>query len=269
MEQINEKELTCFDGWVILMGQIFFITLVILFSNPFLLGFSIFILIFLSSGFFINNPNEAIVGTLLGKYRGSLKNNGFFWINPFIKKAKVSLKINTINTDLLKINDKNGNSLDIKAVFIWKISDCAKALFYVEDYESYLSDQIDSTLRKIIGNHCYDGNENSLRSNIEDINRLLKDSLSKIIYLAGLEVIESKIISSSYSPDVAQIMLNEQKTKAIIKSRKEIVDASVTIISDALIEIEDLELAEFSNNDKVNFITNLMLVLASDKENKI
>lgn len=267
-EKIQEEELGAFDGWIILLCILFIGVLTIFFTNNFFIyGLVGFLLFFMLGGFFILNPNQAVVGTFFGKYSGSQKNAGFYWVNPFIKKNVISTKVQNLSTQQLKVNDKSGNPIEVAAVFVWQVDDTARAMFSVENHEEFLKNQCESALRKVVSNFNYDSEDGeNLKSNTEGISKLLKEGLSKLTSFAGLEILDARLTHLAYAPEIAQAMLKKQQAQAVVAARTKIVEGAVNMVQEVLTEMEDRELAEFTNEDKIHLITNLMTVLVSDNE---
>jgi regulator of protease activity HflC (stomatin/prohibitin superfamily) len=266
MLQYKEKELSGIDGGLAILilfliaGFLVFIQPPIIFLVPIVFLFAIF-----SKGFYIVNPNDAIVATFFGKYVGSQKNGGFYWTNPLNTKERLSVKIQNLNTPCIKVNDKHGNPIEIAAIFVWQIEDTARAFFAVEDYIGFLRNQAESALRKIASEYSYDADDDaSLKANSEEVSKKLKETLLKLVAVSGIEILDAKLTNLSYSVEIAQAMLKKQQAQAIVAARQKIVEGALDMVENLLEEIEERKMAEFSNEDKVKLTTSLMVVLTSE-----
>lgn len=265
-QKLEEKELQVFDGWTMLVVILFIIVLSFLFFNNVVFYIGLVPIIFgILAGFFVLDPNEAIIGTFFGNYVGSKKDAGFFWVNPLVRKNKLSIRINNLATQKMKVNDKSGNPIEISAVFVWRISDTAKAMFSIEIPVEFLNNQCESALRQLASNFNYDeeGGHN-LKSDADYINKILKENLNKLTSFAGLEILDARLVHLAYAPEIAQSMLKKQQAEAIIAARKKIVNGAVYMVKDVFDEMEKLNMPEFKDADKIKLIGNLMTVLVSD-----
>jgi len=230
-------------------------------------------LVFLiSPGFFIVNPNGSKVLTLFGKYIGTIKDNGFFWANPFFKKEKISLRARNFDSERLKVNDKIGNPVLISVILVWKVRDTFKAAFEVDRYEEFVRVQTDAAVRKLSGRYAYDNfdelneDEVTLRSGLDEVNDALEDEISERMSIAGIEVLEARIGYLAYAPEIASSMLKRQQAVAIVAARKKIVEGAVGMVKDALQKIAEDDIVEFDDDKKASMVSNLMIVLCGDKE---
>lgn len=237
-------------------------------------------------------PNEALVLTLFGKYTGTLKKEGIFFVNPFsiaVNPAsaqkvasgknpqeatvpvgkKLSLKAMTLDNKKQKINDRDGNPIEISIVVIWKIANTAKAVFNVDNYEEYVSIQADSALRDVAGAYPYDGdgeNVKSLRGSSAEIAGHLRDMLQSRVDDAGIEVIEARITHLAYAPEIAAAMLQRQQAAAIIEARQKIVDGAVGMVEMALERLSENHVCELDEERKAQMVSNLLVVLCGNKD---
>lgn len=237
-------------------------------------------------------PNEALVLTLFGKYTGTLKKEGIFFVNPFsiaVNPAsaqkvasgknpqeaaapvgkKLSLKAMTLDNKKQKINDRDGNPIEISIVVIWKIANTAKAVFNVDNYEEYVSIQADSALRDVAGAYPYDGdgeNIKSLRGSSAEIAGHLRDMLQSRVDDAGIEVIEARITHLAYAPEIAAAMLQRQQAAAIIEARQKIVDGAVGMVEMALERLSENHVCELDEERKAQMVSNLLVVLCGNKD---
>lgn len=227
--------------------------------------------LFLFPGFFVVNPNSSCVLLLFGEYKGTVKLNGFFWLNPFYAKKIVSLKARNFESERLKVNDKLGNPIMISAILVWKVEDTYKTLFEVNNYEEFVKVQTDSAVRKLAGSYPYDLFEDekaaiTLTSNFEDVNRSLEEEISDRLKLAGLTVIESRIGYLAYAPEIAQAMLKRQQATAIIAARSKMVEGAVGMVDGALKLLSSKGIVDLDEEKKAAMVSNLLVVLCGDKE---
>ena len=268
-KQIEEKNLMVFNGFIIILIITFLASLLYLFKASLFIwvGFTVLTLL-TCSGFFILNPNQAMVTTFFGTYSGSHKVEGFSWMNPLNKKSIVSLKIQNYTTQTIKVNDKSGNPVDVATTVTWRVSDSAKNVFGVEDCVHFLELQSEVALRKIASEYSYDDEENQicLRSNGEEIAKLLKESIQRNVVVGGIQIIDARFTHLSYSAEIASVMLKKQQAQAIILARKKIVESAVEMVDKVLQDVEHRNLAQLDENQKAYLISNLMVVLVSDKD---
>jgi regulator of protease activity HflC (stomatin/prohibitin superfamily) len=227
--------------------------------------------VFLFTGFFTLQPNTAANFLLFGAYKGTLRESGFFWRNPLLKKEKVSLRARNLNGEKLKVNDKRGNPVEIAAVVVWRVRDTAQASFDVDNYEHYVKVQSESAVRHLAGNYAYDGDghddsEPTLRSSMDVVNNALQIELQARLDKAGVSVEEARIMHLAYAPEIAQVMLRRQQAEAIIAARTKIVQGAVGMVEMALDEIAKKEVVELDNERKAAMVSNLLVVLCSESE---
>lgn len=221
-------------------------------------------------GFIIVNPNQSAVLTFFGKYVGTVKQNGFFWTNPFYAKKKISLRARNFDTDQLKVNDKMGNPILIGSVLVWQVNDTYKAAFNVNNYEEFVRIQTDSALRQLASSYSYDTFEDehasiTLRSSGNEINEMLEQQIAERLTLAGIQVIEARISHLSYAPEIAGAMLQRQQATAIVAARHKIVEGAVGMVEMALAELSRKNIIELDDEKKAAMVSNLMVVLCGDK----
>jgi len=226
---------------------------------------------FMIPGFVVVNPNESSVLTLFGAYKGTLKQNGFFWLNPFLLKKKISLRARNFNSELIKVNDKLGNPINIGIVLVWKVEETFNAAFQVDDYVRFVEIQSESAVRKLAGHYAYDNfddeqTEITLRSGGEEVNRVLEKELSDRLQIAGIKVIEARIAHLAYSAEIAQAMLKRQQATAVIAARTKIVEGAVSMVEMALEKLEEKKLVSLDSERKAVMVSNLLVVLCSDKD---
>lgn len=252
---------------LLLILGIFFIT-----QKMILLGvLSIFAFGFLSAGFFIINPNEAEVLTFFGKYEGTAKDNGFFWVNPLFGKKKISLRARNLNGQRLKVNDKVGNPIEIATVVVWQVEDTARALFNVDDYHKFVDIQSEAAVRHLATTYPYDNIEDdhtsevTLRGSADQVNLLLEKELNERLAQAGVHVSEARISHLAYAAEIAQAMLQRQQASAIVAARKQIVDGAVGLVEMALDRLREKEIVHLDEERKAAMVSNLLVVLCSDR----
>ncbi|QDH81381.1 SPFH domain-containing protein [Echinicola soli] len=226
--------------------------------------------IFVIPGFFIVEPNKAVVLLLFGAYKGSVKSNGFFWVNPFMNKQRISLRVRNFENKPMKVNDKIGNPVMIGTIVVWKVEDSYKAFFDVDDYENFVHLQADAAVRKMAGLYPYDNFEDedaevTLRSGVEDVNQSLEEEISERLEHAGIKVIEARISHLAYASEIASAMLQRQQATAIVAARRRIVDGAVGMVEMALEDLKIKEIIDFDEEKKAAMVSNLMVVLCSDK----
>ncbi|NLX66400.1 MAG: SPFH domain-containing protein [Bacteroidales bacterium] len=239
-------------------------------------------------------PNEAVVMIFFGKYKGVLKENGFFWVNPFMTKKKLSMRARNLNADPIKVNDQVGNPILIGLVLVWKLKNTYKAMFEIDAqtmaaskpgkdgaisytvskqmdaFENFVAIQSDAALRQVAGQYAYDNNvasnrELTLRSGGEEINENLLQELNIRLEMAGIEVVEARINYLAYAPEIAAVMLRRQQAEAIISAREKIVEGAVTMVKMALERIEDESIVELDSDKKAAMVSNLLVVLCADE----
>ncbi len=223
-------------------------------------------------GLKIIRPNEALVLTLFGKYVGTLKKEGFFFINPFstpVGGGKLSLKTMTHNNEKQKINDLSGNPIEVGIVVTWRVVNTAKAVFNVQNYGAFLSIQADTTLRDVA--RCYpydstDSDEKTLRGSSTEVSERLKELLQERVEIAGLEIIEARIAHLAYAQEIAAAMLQRQQATAIIEARQKIVDGAVGMVEMALKKLSESEICELDEERKAQMVSNLLVVLCGNKD---
>jgi regulator of protease activity HflC (stomatin/prohibitin superfamily) len=221
-------------------------------------------------GLTVVNPNESIVMVLFGSYTGTVKENGFFWVNPFYTRKKISLRARNNESQPLKVNDKLGNPVMIGVVLVWKVEDTYSAAFEVDNYEMFVRIQSESAIRKLAGTYPYDTfddahTELSLRSGGDEINHQLERELSERLIIAGIKVIEARISNLAYSPEIAQAMLQRQQATAVVAARTKIVEGAVGMVELALEKLSQKQIIELDEERKAAMVSNLLVVLCSER----
>jgi regulator of protease activity HflC (stomatin/prohibitin superfamily) len=219
-------------------------------------------------GLVVVAPNEAKVATLLGRYRGTLRDSGFHWINPFTSRAKVSLRVRNLDSDTLKVNDAAGNPVEIAAVINWQVSNTAMATFDVESYLDFVRIQAETAVRHVASEYPYDAYEpgqRSLRANADDVAATLQAELQDRLGIAGVEVLDTRLRRLAYAPEIAGEMLRRQQASAVVAARHLIVEGALGMVQGALRELEATQLVELSQEQRAHLVSNLLVVLVSDR----
>lgn len=221
-------------------------------------------------GLMVVNPNESVVMVLFGSYTGTVKTNGFFWVNPFYTRKKITLRARNNESQPIKVNDKLGNPVMIGVVLVWKVEDTYSAAFEVDNYEMFVRMQSESAIRKLAGTYPYDTfddahTELSLRSGGDEINHQLERELSERLIIAGIKVIEARISNLAYSPEIAQAMLQRQQATAVVAARTKIVEGAVGMVELALEKLSQKQIIELDEERKAAMVSNLLVVLCSER----
>ena len=242
-------------------------------------------------GYFSQEPNEARVMVFFGKYKGTFKETGFYWVNPFMEKKKLSLRARNLDVEPIKVNDKIGNPILIGLVLVWKLKDTYKAMFDIDAqtmadkgtgslgvtvagrmnaFEDFVRVQSDAALRQVAGEYAYDDNENdinelTLRGGGEEINDQLEKRLNERLSMAGMEIVEARINYLAYAPEIAAVMLRRQQASAIITAREKIVEGAVSMVKMALDKLSAEEIVELDEEKKAAMVSNLLVVLCADE----
>ena len=233
-----------------------------------ILGIINFVLVL--PGLVIVNPNESKVLTLFGNYVGTVKKDGFFWVNPFTAKKRISLRAFNLNGQQLKVNDSVGNPIEIAAVIVWQIKDTANAAFAVENYLQYVNIQSEAAVRHLANSFPYDNLEDesahiTLRGGAEQVSLLLEKELNERLDRAGIEVVEARISHLAYAPEIAHTMLQRQQASAIISARKLIVEGAVGMVEMALNRLSEKNIVDLDEERKAAMVSNLLVVLCGDR----
>jgi regulator of protease activity HflC (stomatin/prohibitin superfamily) len=221
-------------------------------------------------GLVVVNPNESVVAVLFGSYAGTLKENGFFWMNPFYIKRRISLRARNNESLPIKVNDKLGNPIMIGIVLVWRVENTFKAAFDVDNYELFVKIQSESAIRKLAGIYPYDSFDDdhsdiSLRSGGDEINHQLEKELSERLQMAGISVIEARISNLAYSQEIAGAMLQRQQATAIVAARTRIVEGAVGMVELALHQLSAKKIIELDDERKAAMVSNLLVVLCSER----
>ena len=222
----------------------------------------------LMPGLFTVDPNEGKVLTLFGNYRGTVREPGLWWVNPFMQKKSVSLRVRNFETNKLKVNDARSNPVEIGAIVVWKVIDTAEALFEVNDYVQYVAVQSESAIRALASTHPYDAHgadEVALSTNQTEVNAGLAQALHERLGKAGVEVIEARISHLAYAPEIAAAMLQRQQASAIVAARQTIVEGAVGMVEQALASLKERDIVELDGERKAAMVSNLLVVLCSER----
>ena len=279
MEPITEKVAKRMSGYVAL-GILFALIVLsvllmyIMIANEQLIVLAIFIPVLIctgiwSAGFFIVQPNEARVLVLFGKYIGSVRHDGFWWANPFAIKRHVSLRIRNFNSERLKVNDLNGNPIEIAAVIVWRVVDSSRALFDVENYEQFVAIQSETAIRALASEYPYDMQDHegaSLRGAPQQVSENLRAQVQARLDVAGVVINEARLSHLAYAQEIAQAMLRRQQAQAIIAARQKIVEGAVGMVQSALQALSDQNIVRLDDDKKATMVNNLMVALVSDRE---
>lgn len=233
------------------------------------LGIPMFALGFvLSWGLFTVQPNQARVVVFLGDYIGSVRDTGFWWTNPFTTKRAVSLRVRNFNSERLKVNDADGNPVEIAAVVVWRVVESAKAVFDVDDFEQFVGIQAETALRSLATRYPYDASgleRASLRENPDELAAALRAELEARLEVAGVEVLEARLTHLAYAPEIAQAMLRRQQAQAVVSARQLIVSAAVGMVEDAIKELERSGVVELDGDKRAAMASNLMVALTAEQ----
>lgn len=251
--------------------------------------------IILLVGFFSLEPNEAVAMVFFGKYKGTFKQTGFFWVNPFLERKRLSLRARNLDVEPIKVNDKTGNPVLIGLVLVWKLKDSYRALFEIDSqtmaqagaanrtnqtdagligrmtaFENFVKIQSDAALRQVAGQYAYDNTghasgELTLRGGGEEVNDQLEEKLNERLAMAGMEVVEARINYLAYAPEIAAVMLRRQQASAIIMAREKIVEGAVSMVKMALNKLSEEEIVELDEEKKAAMVSNLLVVLCADE----
>jgi len=272
----NEKNSVPISGYIILFLFLLFLiggVLTLIKYESFISVFAIIIAVFMIPGFVLVNPNGSRVLLLFGKYVGTIKKNGFYWVNPFYFKKKISLRASNFDSERLKVNDKLGNPVMISTILVWRVTDTYKAAFDVDDYQNFVRVQTDAAVRKLASMYPYDNfadegldEDITLRSSVNEVSEALEKELQERLSMAGIEVLEARIGYLAYAQEIANAMLKRQQATAIVAARHKIVEGAVSMVDMALSELSKKDIVELDEERKAAMVSNLMVVLCSDKD---
>lgn len=269
----EEKSTTALSGYlatVILLVIVVTIYLSAVYNSTLFATVGIIISLIIVKGLTVINPNDAKVLILFGEYVGTVRQGGFFWVNPLAVKRKVSLKARNLNGHKMKVNDKLGNPIEIAAVTVWMVKDTAKALFAVDDYIQYVQVQSEAAVRHLANLFAYDNFEDeeaaiTLKDGAQQVSQMLEKELNERLERAGIEVIEARITHLAYAPEIASAMLQRQQATAVVAARKQIVEGAVGMVEMALERLSEKEIVQLDEERKAAMVSNLLVVLCGEK----
>ncbi len=269
-----EKSFTARSGYFVLAIEALLLVLAVvsIVNSVIVVGVLLIVFfLFIAPGFMAVDPNQCYVLILFGEYKGTLKDNGFFWVNPFFVKKKFSLRARNFNSEPIKVNDKLGNPIMIGLVLVWKVEETYRAAFGVDEYEHFVVVQSEAALRKLAGLYPYDNIEDdhakiTLRDGGEEVNHELENEIRERLDIAGIHVIEARINYIAYAQEIAQAMLKRQQATAIVAARFKIVEGAVSMVEMALDELSKREIVTLDEDKKATMVSNLLVVLCGDKE---
>jgi regulator of protease activity HflC (stomatin/prohibitin superfamily) len=271
----QEKNIIPTNGYImlpVLLGL--FILAIVLVIGGVPLALPIFFICIISlRGFVLVNPNGSRVLLLFGKYMGTIKKNGLFWVNPFYSKNKISLRASNFDSERLKVNDKLGNPVMISTILVWRVTDTYKAAFEVDDYKNFVRVQTDAAVRKLASMYPYDNfadeghtEDITLRSSVNEVSEALEKEVQERLAMAGIEVLEARIGYLAYAQEIANAMLKRQQATAIVAARHKIVEGAVSMVEMALDHLGKKNIVDLDDERKAAMVSNLMVVLCSDKD---
>ncbi|HLS09053.1 SPFH domain-containing protein [Lentibacillus sp.] len=267
---MREKDAWMMNGYVGILAIVILVAVTVMsFLEGQLIigGIALVIAIALGSGITVVQPNQAAVVIFLGKYMGSIRKEGIAVTIPFSIRRMVSLRVRNFNSSRLKVNDVNGNPIEIAAVIVFRVVDAAKAVFEVDRYEKYVEIQSETAIRAVATQYPYDtftDDEMTLRGNAEEVSAQLAKDLQERLTVAGVEVLETRLTHLAYSPEVAQAMLQRQQASAIIAARKQIVEGAVGMVEDAIAQLEKDGVVDLDEERRATMVNNLMVSIVSD-----
>jgi len=256
--------------FLVLLGSLLYFAIGL--QNPEFLVF-LPILIILAFGFIMVQPNNSRVLLLFGKYVGTVNKNGFYWVNPFYTKKKISLRASNFDSERLKVNDKLGNPIMISTILVWRVQDTYKAAFDVDNFENFVRVQTDAAVRKLASMYPYDNfadeghkEDITLRSSVNEVSEALEKEIDERLSIAGIEVLEARIGYLAYAQEIANAMLKRQQATAIVAARHKIVEGAVSMVEMAIAELEKKEIVDLDPERKAAMVSNLMVILCGDKD---
>ena len=272
----KEKEIKGSNGYIML-----FLFLILFFGS--ILGFAflhtpwfiagIIIALLILPGLILVNPNESRVLLLFGDYRGTVKQNGLFWVNPFYVKKKISLRARNFDSERLKVNDKLGNPVMISTILVWRVLDTYRASFDVDNFQNFVVVQTDAAVRKLASMYPYDNfadegldEDITLRSSMNEVSDALEKELEERLNIAGIEVLEARIGYLAYANEIASAMLKRQQATAIVAARHKIVEGAVSMVEMALEQLNEKDLVDLDTERRAAMVSNLMVILCGDKD---
>jgi regulator of protease activity HflC (stomatin/prohibitin superfamily) len=276
---MREKQITPISGWFVVLillaivfGAVRMLIMAIDQDSPALIALWVAVLVVDAVCWFgltVVNPNEAKVIQLFGRYQGSVKEQGLFWLNPLTTRRRVSLRVRNFESGKLKVNDHIGNPIEIAAVVVWRVVETAEAIFQVDDYENFVHVQSEAAVRNLATSYPYDAHDEgqmSLRSSAGEVAVRLRGEIQERLEKAGVEVIESRLSHLAYAPEIANAMLRRQQASAIIAARQMIVEGAVGMVEMALEQLSAKRVVTLDEERKASMVSNLLVVLCSDRD---
>jgi regulator of protease activity HflC (stomatin/prohibitin superfamily) len=276
---LREKEITGLSGWMmailmvaVLIGSVaMLVSAIRTESGPWIILWLTILAVDIVCGFGLTvvNPNEAKVIQLFGVYKGSIKEQGFWWVHPLTLRRRVSQRVRNFESNKLKVNDHDGNPIEIAAVVVWRVVETAEAVFHVNDYEHFVHVQTEAAVRILATTYPYDAHvegQMSLRISAMEISHRLREEIQERLAKAGVEVIESRISHLAYAPEIAHAMLRRQQASAIIAARQKIVEGAVGMVQMALEQLSAKHVVELDEERKAAMVSNLLVVLCGDRD---
>ncbi|WP_431158417.1 SPFH domain-containing protein [Winogradskyella poriferorum] len=272
----EEKIIVPANGYLMLLVFLIMfvgsIGLIIAYETPWP-GLSLFLSVIIMFGFIMVQPNGSRVLLLFGEYVGTVKKNGFYWVNPFYTKKKISLRASNFDSERLKVNDKLGNPVMISTILVWRVQDTYKAAFDVDNYENFVRVQTDAAVRKLASMYPYDNfadeghdEDITLRSSVNEVSNALEKEIDERLSIAGIEVLEARIGYLAYAQEIANAMLKRQQATAIVAARHKIVEGAVSMVEMAIEELNKNDVVDLDEERKAAMVSNLMVVLCGDKD---
>ncbi len=269
-----EKQYSGLSGYMFVLLEFILLVLIIFgFTRGLVIPSVVLIVLFIFTaiGFTVVDPNQSCVMVLFGGYKGTIKANGFYWVNPFFVRRKISLRARNFDSETIKVNDKLGNPIMIGLVLVWRVQETYKAAFGVDEYEHFVVVQSEAALRKLAGLYPYDNIEDenakmTLRDGTEEVNTELEREIIERLDIAGIEVIEARINHIAYAQEIAQAMLRRQQATAIVAARYKIVEGAVSMVEMALDQLSKKQIVDLDEEKKASMVSNLMVVLCGDKD---
>lgn len=272
----EEKTITGFNGYIMLFAFLILLfgSIIAIFNtgSP-IWALGVLIAFLIVPGLILVNPNESRVLLLFGDYKGTVKENGLFWVNPFFTKKKISLRARNFDSERLKVNDKLGNPVMISTILVWRVQDTFKASFDLDNFENFVVVQTDAAVRKLASLYPYDNfadegldEDITLRSSVNEVSDALEKELEERLNIAGIEVLEARIGYLAYANEIASAMLKRQQATAIVAARHKIVEGAVSMVEMALEELKRKEVVELDGERRAAMVSNLMVVLCGDRD---
>jgi regulator of protease activity HflC (stomatin/prohibitin superfamily) len=275
--QVSERILKPQSGYLALILLLPMLAATIFFfsapDTSFLGLLFVVVMLFQLRGLVVVSPNSSVLLLLFGAYRGSIKQNGLFWVNPFYQRANISLRARNFDSETVKVNDKMGNPILIGVILVWKVKDTYKARFEVDNHEKFIKTQTEAAVRKLAASYPYDHFEDeraaiTLSTHFDEINQTLEHEIAERLEIAGIQVVEARIAHLAYAPEIASVMLKRQQASAVVAARHKIVEGAVGMVESALHLLSSKQIIELDEEKKAAMVSNLMVVLCGDRESQ-